>query len=108
MLEVCTANPGRTKHHRGYGGVLIAGFAAWAVDLSFSYVLEQHSCSTGHHYLLHVISVVSLAIALTGFGTGLVEFRRFPRHHNRKKAVLVSIVRTFRPFSEWRSVFPLP
>jgi hypothetical protein len=57
---------------------LIAGFAAWAVDLSFSYVLEQRSCSTGHHYLLHVISVISLAIALTGFGTGLVEFRRFP------------------------------
>ena len=58
---------------------LIAGFAAWAVDLGFSYVLEQHSCSTGHHYLLHVISMVCLAITLTGFGTGWVEFRRFPR-----------------------------
>ena len=56
----------------------IAGFAAWAFDLGFSYVLEQHSCSTGHHYLLHAISVVSLAIALTGFGTGWVEFKRFP------------------------------
>jgi hypothetical protein len=58
---------------------LIAGFAAWAFDLGFSYVLEQHSCSTGHHYLLHVISMVCLAITLTGFGTGWVEFRRFPR-----------------------------
>ena len=57
---------------------LIAGFAAWAFDLGFSYVLEQHSCSTGHHYLLHVISIVCLVIALTGFGTGFVEFRRFP------------------------------
>jgi hypothetical protein len=57
---------------------LIAGFAAWAFDLGFSYMLEQHSCSTGHHYVLHVISIVSLAIALTGFATGLVEFRRFP------------------------------
>ncbi|PYX21618.1 MAG: hypothetical protein DMG82_17795 [Acidobacteria bacterium] len=56
----------------------IAGFAAWAVDLGFSYVLEQHSCSTGHHYVLHVISIVCLAIALTGFGTGWVEFKRFP------------------------------
>jgi hypothetical protein len=56
---------------------LIAGFAAWAFDLGFSYVLEQHSCSTGHHYVLHVISIVCLAIALTGFGTGWVEFRRF-------------------------------
>jgi hypothetical protein len=57
---------------------LVAGFAAWAVDLGLSYMLEQHSCSSGHHYVLHVISVVCFAIALTGFGTGLVEFRRFP------------------------------
>lgn len=57
---------------------LLAGFAAWAFDLGSSYVLEQHSCSTGHHYVLHVISIVSLVIALSGFGTGLVEFRRFP------------------------------
>jgi hypothetical protein len=57
---------------------LIAGFAAWTFDLGFSYVLEQHSCSTGHYYLLHVISIVCLVIALTGFGTGFVEFRRFP------------------------------
>ena len=57
---------------------LIAGFAAWAFDLGFSYMLERRSCSTGHHYLLHVISGVCLVIALTGFGTGFVEFRRFP------------------------------
>jgi len=57
---------------------LIAGFAAWAIDLGFSYVLGQHSCLTGHHYVMHVISIVCLAIALTGFGTGWVEFKRFP------------------------------
>jgi hypothetical protein len=57
---------------------LIAGFVAWAFDLGFSYVLEQHSCSTGRYYLLHVIGIVCLLIALTGFGTGWVEFRRFP------------------------------
>lgn len=57
---------------------LVAGFAAWALDLACSYVLEQHTCSSGHHYVLHVISAACFAIALTGFGTGLVEFRRFP------------------------------
>jgi len=57
---------------------LVAGFAAWAIDLGFSYVLEQHSCSTGHHYVLHVISIVCFVIALTGFATGWIEFRRFP------------------------------
>lgn len=57
---------------------LMAGFAAWGFDLGFSYVLEQQSCSTGHHYVLHVISVVCFVIALTGFIAGLVEFKRFP------------------------------
>jgi hypothetical protein len=57
---------------------LIAGFVAWGLDLGLSYMLEQHSCSTGHHYVLHVISVVCFAMALTGFGTGLLEFRRVP------------------------------
>jgi hypothetical protein len=28
--------------------------------------------------VLHVISIVCLAVALTGFATGRVEFRRFP------------------------------
>lgn len=57
---------------------LIAGFAAWGFDLGFSYMLERHSCFSGHHYVLHVISVVCFAIALTGFATGLAEFRRIP------------------------------
>jgi hypothetical protein len=57
---------------------LIAGFVAWAFDLGFSYVLEQHTCSTAHHYVLHGISIICFAIALTGFGTGWVEFRHFP------------------------------
>ena len=57
---------------------LLAGFAAWGFDLGLSYALEQHSCSTGHHYVLHVISVVCFAIAVTGFAAGLVEFKRVP------------------------------
>jgi hypothetical protein len=57
---------------------LIAGFTAWGLDLGCSYVLEQHTCSTGHHYILQAISVAGFAVALSGFGTGWVEFRRFP------------------------------
>jgi hypothetical protein len=67
---------GRTP--RGLWWSLTAGFGAWAVDLGVSYVLEQHSCSTGHHYVLHVVSAVCLAIAVSGFETGLLEYRRFP------------------------------
>ena len=57
---------------------LAAGFASWGTDLGLSYMLEQHSCSTGHHYVLHAIGIVCFLIALSGFGTGLVEFKRFP------------------------------
>lgn len=57
---------------------LIAGFLAWGLDLGLSYILEQHSCSTGHHYVLHVIAIVSFVLALSGASAGLVEFRQFP------------------------------
>jgi hypothetical protein len=57
---------------------LVAGYVAWGVDLGLSYTVEQHSCSTGHHYLLHVISIVCFVLALSGFATGIFEFKRFP------------------------------
>lgn len=59
---------------------LVAGFAAWGFDLGLSYMLEQHSCSTGHHYVLHAISIVCFLAALSGFATGLAEFRTLPSH----------------------------
>ena len=58
---------------------MVAGPVAWACDLSFSYVLTQHSCSTGHHYVLHVITVVCALIALSGFVGGLSAYREIPR-----------------------------
>lgn len=71
-----TIREGRTPW--GVGWSLAAGFIAWGFDLGLSFMLEQHSCSTGHHYVLHVISVVCFVIALSGFATGLTEFRRLP------------------------------
>jgi len=56
-----------------------AGPLAWAFDLGFSYTLTQHSCSTGHDYVLHVISCVALSIALSGLVTGIAEYRGLPR-----------------------------
>jgi hypothetical protein len=57
---------------------LTAGFAAWGLDLALSYPLERHTCSTDDHSLMHLIGAACFMIALSGFGTGLVEFRRFP------------------------------
>jgi hypothetical protein len=71
-----TIQKGRTPWKLGWS--LAAGFVAWGFDLGLSYTLEQHSCSTGHHYVLHVISIVCFVIALSGFATGSAEFRRLP------------------------------
>lgn len=57
---------------------LIAGFVGWGADLGISYTVEQHTCSTGHHYLLHVITIVTLIIALSGLAAGISGFRRLP------------------------------
>ncbi len=48
-----------------WAGVLL-GPIAWILDEGLSYALEQHSCSTGHVYILHVISLVCLIVALSG------------------------------------------
>ncbi len=47
---------------------LLLGPVAWALDEGLSYALEQHSCSTGHVYVLHAISIVCLLVALSGAG----------------------------------------
>jgi hypothetical protein len=70
-----TIQAGRTPW--GLSWSLVAGFVAWGADLGLSYMLERHSCSTGHHYWLHAISIVCFVIAVSGLATGLVEFRRF-------------------------------
>lgn len=62
---------------------LIAGFAAWGLDLGLSYMLEQHSCSTGHFYVLHTISFVCFLAAMSGFVAGYMEKKRFP--HDSKE-----------------------
>jgi hypothetical protein len=69
---------GRGKTSWGIWWAMYAGFTAWGIDLALSYILEQHSCSTGHHYVLHVISIVCFLLALSGFAAGFAELRRFP------------------------------
>jgi hypothetical protein len=45
---------------------LVLGPIVFGVDLLLSYSLVQHSCSTGHHYVLHAISVVCFVVVLAG------------------------------------------
>jgi uncharacterized membrane protein YidH (DUF202 family) len=61
---------------------MFGGPFAWACDLGFSYVLEQHTCSTGHHYVLHVITVVCAIIALTGLAAGIAAYKQVPEGAN--------------------------
>lgn len=58
---------------------MLAGPLAWAGDLSFSYVLAQHACSTGHHYVLHVITIVCFLTALTGLVAGFSVHSKVPK-----------------------------
>src|SRR5690242_1019415 len=63
---------------------LCAGPLAWGLDLALSYVLTQHSCSTGHHYVLHLITAVCFLIAGSGAVAG------FMQHQDRKSTRLNS------------------
>jgi hypothetical protein len=50
---------------------IAAGPVAWGCDLGISYAMTQHACSTGHYYVLHVITLIALAVALSGFFVAL-------------------------------------
>jgi hypothetical protein len=64
---------------------MAAGLIAWGLDLGLSYVLEQHSCSTGHYYVLHTISAVCFVIALSGVAAGFREMKRFPQNAKKEE-----------------------
>lgn len=65
---------------------MCAGPVAWAADLGFSYVLAQHSCSTGHHYVLHLITVLCFLLALTGTLSAYSEHSKLPREVSEEGA----------------------
>jgi hypothetical protein len=67
------SNESLSKEVMGYKGLdlgLWAGIAfgplAWAADEQLSYALTYHACSTGAVWQLHLISVVTLLVALSG------------------------------------------
>jgi choline-glycine betaine transporter len=48
-----------------WAGVLL-GPTAWVLDEGLSYAFTQHSCSTGHFYVLHVITALCFVLAIAG------------------------------------------
>jgi hypothetical protein len=47
---------------------------AFGADLLISYALVQHACSTGHHYILHVVTAISLAVSIF---SGFLSWRQY-------------------------------
>jgi hypothetical protein len=73
--EVAIKSP-RTTAALAWG--MAAGPLAWACDEAFSYSITQHACSTGHHYVLHVSTLVAFIVALSGAVTAYRLYRAIP------------------------------
>jgi hypothetical protein len=75
-----------------------AGPVAWGCDLGLSYAVAPHACSTGHFYVLHIVSLVFFVVALTGFVLAFGIHRRLPEqadkqgHLPRDRAFFLSLV----------------
>jgi len=54
--------------------LVVIGPVVFGADLLIRYALVQHACSTGHHYVLHVVSFVCLLIVLTA---ALLAWRQY-------------------------------
>jgi hypothetical protein len=57
---------------------ILAGPLAWAFDEGVSYSLVPHACSTGHHYVLHIVTIISFAIVIGGFLAARIAHARIP------------------------------
>ena len=57
----------------------VVGPVAFAADLYIRYALVQHACSTGHAYVLHLVSALALAITLAA---SLFCWRQYIRVRN--------------------------
>jgi hypothetical protein len=55
---------------------IAVGPVAWAADEQLGYSLVYHACSTGHHYLLHVVGIVCLLLGISGAVVGWMCFGR--------------------------------
>jgi hypothetical protein len=62
---------------------LAAGFVGFGLDLSASYLLQHHAC-TANPTEMHVVTWISLIIALSGFALGWVQHRRLPHQSNEE------------------------
>jgi hypothetical protein len=58
---------------------VFAGPVAVALDEMLSYAIVHHSCSTGHHSLLHFYTAVTILVSLSGIVAALWCYRRLPR-----------------------------
>jgi hypothetical protein len=76
-----------TDHVKGWGAAAL--WYSWlvppltfGVDLLLSYALVQHACSTGHFYVLHLVTVIALFITASAALLAWREYLRVPSEAN--------------------------
>jgi 4-amino-4-deoxy-L-arabinose transferase-like glycosyltransferase len=57
---------------------MLIGPVSWALDEGISYAIDQHACSTGHFYVLHITTAACFVLALTGAFVGWRQFSKIP------------------------------
>lgn len=58
---------------------LLAGVVAWKLQLMVIYALVPFACWNGLYWLIHVATVATIALSLSGAWVGLVNWRRVGR-----------------------------
>jgi hypothetical protein len=77
---------------------LFAGMVAFAIEEQLSYVLTYNACSTGRFWLVHLVTVCTLALAAIGLVIGLVQFRLLSkggdaaRYEGRDRFIAISAI----------------
>src|SRR3954453_22706985 len=63
---------------------ILAGPVAFALDEEISYAVTQKACSTGDHFILHLVSVLALCLIAAGAISAWRVFVRLPTDADQK------------------------
>ena len=72
---------------------LFIGPLTFGFDLLLSYSLVPHACSTGHEYVLHVVTAVAFVIVASGLFTSVYLYQRIPGEMPKRGDELMSRAR---------------
>jgi hypothetical protein len=79
-----THSGSKLRHDALQWASVIIGPVAFAIDETLGYALTYHACSTGHRYVLHLVSLLGFALSVLGIFMARAALADLPESAHEK------------------------